>query len=46
MSESPWKPPINAAPPVTRRAKGKRHDPRELQLPLMTSLQPREKRGR
>jgi hypothetical protein len=33
-----------------RRAKGKRHDPRELQLPLMTSLQPREmetkKRGR
>lgn len=35
-----------AAPPVTRRAKGKRHDPRELQLPLMTSLQPWEKRGR
>ena len=33
-----------------RRAKGKVHDPRELQLPLMTGLQPREmetkKRGR
>jgi len=27
---------------TVRRAKAKRHDPRELQLPLMTSLQPRE----
>ncbi|MDQ7248201.1 hypothetical protein [Dongia sedimenti] len=29
-----------------RRAKSKRPDPRELQLPLMTAMQPREKRGR
>jgi hypothetical protein len=35
---------------TVRRAKAKRHDPRELQLPLMTSLQSHEmeakKRGR
>jgi hypothetical protein len=30
--------------PARRRARGKRHDPRELQLPLMTSMQPRESR--
>lgn len=42
--------PEKARAPAVRRAKGKRHDPRELQLPLMTSMQPREnepkKRGR
>ena len=37
-------PPVpKAAAPKARRAKGKHHDPRELQLPLMTTLQPREK---
>jgi hypothetical protein len=30
------------APRAARKASGKRHDPRELQLPLMSSLQPRE----
>jgi hypothetical protein len=28
---------------AARKAAGKRHDPRELHLPLMTSVQPREK---
>jgi len=34
------------AAPAGRRAQGKRNDPRELQLPLMTSMQPREKEAK
>ena len=31
---------------AAKKAAGKRHDPRELHLPLMTSVQPRDKPGK
>jgi hypothetical protein len=37
------KPAEKSAARPSRKARGKQHDPRELQLPLMASVQPHEK---